>query len=582
MSRRQRTMVWAGLAVGWLISGILVAGQGRAAEPDPLDARIRAQIAAGEFAPALAEARRAATPERRDFWLAQIAAAQAQAGIRDASLQTASQIADDRTRSQALSEIAAKPAGARGGAAMADFESLIDLITSTVRPTSWDEVGGVGSIAPFPTGVHVDADGVLRPLLKVEGGGRLADLRNASRPNAGRTRENVRRSSSLRMVSLPRLEKQIQLFWAAGRAPTEAMQVLAGLQRIRYVFIYPESGDLVLAGPAGDWTVGPEDLIVSVESGQPVVRLDDLVVLLRHAMSGPDAKFGCLISPTKEGLARVQEFVKQSSSRPIQAEFRDGWVRRLRSHLGKQDIEVYGLDPRTRAARVIVEADYRMKLVGMGLEEGVPGVDSYLRLIRLAPGQAPPPMGVLRWWFTLNYEAVLASADRQAFAVRGQGVKVLSENERLTAAGERVHTGESDSLNRQFVQSFTAHFGALCDKYPIYAELRNVFDLALVGALIRQEELAQKTRWHMTHFGGQGAFQVELGEAPKAVDSVVNYRVINRSTIVAGVSGGVSAQPSALVTPQAVQTDRSETLQRQRSGVLPKQLSDNAWWWDAE
>ena len=56
------------------------------------------------------------------------------------------------------------------------------------------------------------------------------------------------------MVSLPRLEKQIQLRLAVGKPPTEAMQVLAGLCRIRYVFIYPESGNLVLAGPAGDWT----------------------------------------------------------------------------------------------------------------------------------------------------------------------------------------------------------------------------------------------------------------------------------------------------------------------------------------
>ena len=62
------------------------------------------------------------------------------------------------------------------------------------------------------------------------------------------------------MVSLPRLEKQVQLRLAAGRPPTEAMQVLAGLQRIQYVFVYPESGDLVLAGPAGDWNVGPEGL----------------------------------------------------------------------------------------------------------------------------------------------------------------------------------------------------------------------------------------------------------------------------------------------------------------------------------
>ncbi len=580
MSQRRGTVVWAGLAMAGLLPGVFLAGLARAAEPEPADPHIRAQIAAGEFAPALAEARRATTRETRDFWLAQIAAAQAQAGIRGASLATASQISDDLLRTRYLSDIAAEPHGGRGGGPQADFESLIDLITSTIRPTSWDLVGGPGSIAPFPTGVHVDADGVLRPLLKTEDSGRLADLRNANRPQAGQPRESVRRGSPLRMVSLPRLEKQVQLLWAAGRAPTEAMQVLAGLQRIQYVFVFPDSGDLVLAGPAEDWTVGPEDLIVGVESGQPVVRLDDLVVLLRHAMSGPDAKFGCMINPTQEGLTRLQEFLRQSNARPIHADFREGWVRRLRSQLGKQDIEVYGLDPRTRAARVMVEADYRMKLVGMGLEEGVPGVESYLQLIHLAPGQSPPPMGVLRWWFTLNYDAVLASPDRQAFAIRGQGVKVLSESERLTAEGKRVHTGESEPLNRQFVHSFTAHFQELCEKYPIYAELRNLFDLALVGALLRQEGLAEKTAWHMTCFGEGGAFRVELGEAPKAVESVVNHRVIHRTTIVAGVSGGVSAAPGALVAPQAVQTDRSRTLHHQRQGVVPKELPADAWWWD--
>ena len=36
----------------------------------------------------------------------------------------------------------------------------------------------------------------------------------------------------------------------------------------------------------------------------------------------------------------------------------------------------------------MVEADYRMKLVGMGLEEGVLGVPSYLSMIRVPPGTA--------------------------------------------------------------------------------------------------------------------------------------------------------------------------------------------------
>lgn len=46
------------------------------------------------------------------------------------------------------------PGGASGGSA-ADFDSLINLITSTVKPTTWDTVGGNGSIAPFETNLSL-------------------------------------------------------------------------------------------------------------------------------------------------------------------------------------------------------------------------------------------------------------------------------------------------------------------------------------------------------------------------------------------------------------------------------------------
>ena len=39
--------------------------------------------------------------------------------------------------------------GAPGGGAQADFESLIELITTTIAPDSWDEVGGPGAIQKF-------------------------------------------------------------------------------------------------------------------------------------------------------------------------------------------------------------------------------------------------------------------------------------------------------------------------------------------------------------------------------------------------------------------------------------------------
>lgn len=45
--------------------------------------------------------------------------------------------------------------GGLGGGAQADFDTLIDLITATIAPTTWDDVGGEGSIQGFPTNLSL-------------------------------------------------------------------------------------------------------------------------------------------------------------------------------------------------------------------------------------------------------------------------------------------------------------------------------------------------------------------------------------------------------------------------------------------
>ena len=166
--------------------------------------------------------------------------------------------------------------------------------------------------------------------------------------------------------------------------------------------------------------------------------------------------------------------------------------------------------------------------------------------------------------------------------MRGQGVKVQSENERLTAEGKRVHTGESEDWNREFAQSFTAHFAELCREYPIYAELRNLFDIALVVAVVREEDLAAKVGWHMTCFGDADAYRVPLAPAPKTVESVINYRVVNRGHIIAGVSGGVRVDPTDAAKRYAMESDSGGKMTAKRSAAVPtiKNLSGDAWWWD--
>jgi hypothetical protein len=538
------------------------------------------QLQSGEFAPALQTAQAAPNAADRNAMLAQIAQAQAVAGDRQAALQTVSQIDDDHVVTDTLSAVHSGSAATSGrfGGSQADFDSLIDLITSTVSPTTWSEMGGPGNISPFPGGVYIDAQGVLRPLVKTDRSMGLAELRQASiqRQSIG----DVRHSSALRKISLVRLERQVQLLAAQGRPPTEEMQTLAGLQRIKYVLVYPDQGEIVLAGPAGDWRTDFEGRLVSTDSGHPVLRLDDLVVVLRQMMSGPDARFGCNITPTQASLADVKVFVSESNKTPLKPGQRDGWLKQLREKLGRQNIEVYGIDPCTRVGLVLVEADYRMKLVGMGLEPSVPFVPSYLDMIELAPGQPPPPMDVLRWWFTLNYDAVVASPQHDAFELRGQGVQVLSENEMLTATGQQVHTGGSDVLNQQFARNFTKHFADFTVKYPIYAELQNICDLALTGALLRSENLPEKVRWHMLYFGDPRQYQVPLAVAPKTVETVINHRVINKTTIIVGVSGGVRIDPNAQVKPAALKTDDYGLPAERLHDAPKKDDSRQCWWWD--
>jgi hypothetical protein len=543
------------------------------------DGLVESHLAAGEFGPAKQAAMQVVDPAARDRLLGNIAAAQANAGAKVGSLETAVDIGSDLARSGTLQQLrraSDRQWWGRGGGVQADFDPLIELITSTIEPDTWQDVGGPGSVSGFDGGVRVDAQGLLRRVpLRTDGS--LAAMRAAAAEIRGT--HDARRPSVLRKISLNRLERELQLRQAAGESPDETMKLLAGLQRIKYVLVYPETGDIVIAGPAGDWTRDQEGRWVDTDKHRPLVQLDDLVVTFRNAFS-EEPKFGCSINPTRDGLAAAQavndRWAAKGGMKPSQ---RVQFLEELRAGLGKQDIVVYGLDPQSRAARVMVEADYRMKLVGMGLEDGTLGVTSYLA--SLDPKRHNlDNLSVLRWWFTLNYDALQATEARDAFELKGPGVKVLSENELVTQAGERVHTGRSSEVNSQFAESFTKHFEILAAKYPVYAELRNIFDLALVAAVVRSQDLPQRVNWHMTHFGPAGTYETELDIAPTQVDSVINHRIIEGKHLIAGVSGGVTVDARSLVAAGAIKTDTYGLLKSERSASKPAELARRHWWWD--
>lgn len=356
----------------------------------------------------------------------------------------------------------------------------------------------------------------------------------------------------------------------------ESMLVLAGLQRVQHVFVYPDTSEIVLAGPAGDWTVDDERRLVSIDSGHAVPRLDDLLVLLRRETNRPGEPFGCAITPRRERLAAVQRYLNDASLEPLAPgrRARIDWLEGARDELGRQDVEVFGLDPSTNAARVLVEADHHMKRVGLGDANGAPGLASYLD--RAADLPERESLSVLRWWFAMNYDGVSRSEDRSAYHLRGQAVKVLSENELLTARGERVHTGVSDGPTEGFARDFTARFEELCQEHPVYGELRNLFDLALVAALIRQEGLLPMVGWDAAFLLDSERLPLPRHRVAREVDTLATHRLLPDREILAAVSGGVWADAAEEIDTEADSSSQDVTR------PAPPQLSDGAWWWDVE
>ena len=441
--RRLSAAPRAPLALAWicLFAAMAVLVPVAVADEEAAD-QLAQHIAAGEFGPALELAREQSAVDR-DNSLAEIAKAQALAEARAAAYNTIAEVTDGRIRSRLLQEIATMPVEPQGsgGSSMANFGPLMNLITSTIQPDSWDDNGGPGSVQPFTNGVYVDAEGVMRRVKKIDDADFLAEARRAAMHDM--VSDDVRRSSALRKVSLSRLEREIQIRLASGEPLDEEMLVLAGLKRVQYVMVYPETGDLVIAGPASDWHADRELRPVSVEDGQPMVRLDHLLVLMRRRGGG---EMMCSIVPTDEGLASAQAYAQAQNATPLQPGQRGKWLEELRRRLGRQQVVFEGIDPHSSVAQVLLAADHHMKLIGIGLEPGTLRVPSYLSSLRMERGEAPPALDVLRWWFTLNYDALAASRERDAFEIRGQGVQVLSENELLSATGQQVHTGKSDAL----------------------------------------------------------------------------------------------------------------------------------------
>ena len=536
------------------------------------DLQVTNHLAAGEFGRALTLANAAPTAAERATLLGQVANAQQAAGDSDAATGTRRRM--PRTDNVAKPQLE-QPALA--GGAMMGFRQLMTLIQQST-PGKWEQTDGEGGkMSPFMTGVKVSPNGLLRRLTNEEQAGQLTAM--GLRARKADLNDEISRKSTLRMVSLTRLERAVARRLDEGLPVPESMSQLAGLSQVKYVFVDADSKEIVLAGPADGWQYNVQGQPVSVSDGRPTLQLDDLVTVLRTFARG-EAHFGCSINTRDAGVKALKEFVEAGASKEIDASATRGWVAQLQKKLGRQDVEVWGVPGDSRVARVIVEADYRMKLIGIDKLDAGKGVPSYFDLLPLTQQKNPPPMDALRWWLTMQFDGVLHSADKSAFEILGSSVLCQSENQMLTAEGKHVPTGQAEATNRLFAENFTKNYAQLAAKDLVFADTQNIFDLALCSALIKNEHLDAKADWDMGVFAPNGAYSPATYSVPKEIDSVVNHRVYRGRHIVVQVVGGVTADVLNVARDPKLNRAAPELGNVGNAAKAPP-LPVGRWWWDA-
>jgi len=281
------------------------------------------------------------------------------------------------------------------------------------------------------------------------------------------------------------------------------------------------------------------------------------------------------IDPTKEGLANMQQFLTRLGGRAVPAQTRfisEG----LRQSLGLQNVTITGVPADSHFAEVLVEADYRMKLIGIGLELIDTKIKSYVSLTTPA---AVSKNAMQRWFFVPNYECVRESEDHLAMELVGDGVKLVGADELVAADGTRMKAAAVDAAGTKFVRGFTEHYPELAREVPVYAQLRNCIDLVVAAAYMQKQDYYGQAGWSMDAFGDEGSIPVRTGHAPKQVETAVAaYWKGNR--LMTPIGGGVEIQAQLAFAPEHKLYDEEGKVKATHKATSVAGLKPGQWWWD--
>jgi hypothetical protein len=437
---------------------------------------------------------------------------------------------------------------------------------TALQPLTWttDALGqfgfGIGAVG----GIAIDADGIVRNL-DPQAATALAEERRRVLRSAP---EGPAAPAELRKVSLARLVAAVEEATASQRPLPPEVTFLGGLERITHVFVDPDGHDVILAGPADAATIDATGTVVGATRGRPLLHLEDFVVALRTIDAARAGGIKCSIDPTADGIKRLKTLLDRQKT---VGQNPDAMLVSMQDALGPQQVTVGGVPADSRFARVLVAADYRLKRLGMGLEpSGVAALPSYLSMVPPTGSSATLP----RFWLEADYDPIARDPDELAWRLSGRRMKCLTESAAFSADGVRRGRAGVDATAERWCALMTANYDGVADKQPVFAELVNCVDLAVVAALIRGRQLDARAGLDLSPLFDETRLRLPSYEVPASVPTVA-HGLKKGGRWVVSASGGVLFQPWSFATNTA---DSADVADARATALAARQSA--SWWWD--
>ncbi len=436
---------------------------------------------------------------------------------------------------------------------------------------------GAGVTVQLPTlGVEIDAKGILSLSVTDPTGKIRAERAAAARRTLPR---DIQKNSPNRKISLRRLADAIVKSLDGGKELGPDIIHLAGLRRLEHVFLYPEDNDVIISGPAGGWFEEASGRVVGLDDRQPLVMMDDLITALRAF--GPNDELNkvilCSIDPTAEGMARYKKLKREIPTKFSPAEWAALPARMsvaMRESLGPANVRVHGVAHSSHIAQVMVESDYRMKMIGVGLEPEPVSMVTFIEAINRPIG------GFQQWWLRPKYDRLVQDPDEQSLKIIGQSIELVTERLEVTADERLVgsKTRASAAANK-YASEFTTKFPEIAVNCPVFAQLQTVSDLLVVAGWLKKTDAWRKIDWDGGVVFDQQRMPAKALPVPKTAPCVANA-VLKGEMLVTPVGGGFSITPAISLDEEHLVIDRkSNHFQQERKKIALSEAVDQ-WWWD--